>query len=72
MLQLSYATRSVWGTCPVCGAKNGHKCSETGGSAAVTLDGKTHIARIQKAPRAIEDNQLSIDVVLAIPRQQVA
>jgi hypothetical protein len=51
--------RSMWGTCPACGAKHGEPCDPTVGFALgrnaygqAPVDG-AHLGRLQQAPRTV-------------------
>lgn len=56
MRHLSLAERSVWGTCPTCGAKHNEKCRPVEGFNGLRLKG-THLTRLHSAPRSIPDQE---------------
>ena len=57
--ELTYEQRSTWGTCPVCGALDGEKCSpEVGFTFGVTATGGwpidgAHLGRLRMAPSRV-------------------
>ena len=54
--EATYEERSIWGTCPACGAKHGEKCDPLiGFSFGVNVGGGwptegAHLGRLQRAP----------------------
>ena len=50
MHDLTYDQRAIWGTCPVCRAPHGERCSPTDELEAHRW---THGVRIQKAPQRV-------------------
>jgi len=60
---LSFAERSRWGTCPACGAEDGHDCfADVGLQLGQRADGRrmrdgdgAHLGRLQNAPMRVRE-----------------
>ncbi len=56
--KLAFEERAVWGTCPVCDAKNGEPCdSSVGIQLGTPIDKGAHFGRLANAPFKIDLNE---------------